>query len=68
MADEKMSCFYVMENEQPTVIYATGLKISIEQSQSPCEYDINSLKPTGNYMYHLLHQSVMLCFVFVGFV
>jgi hypothetical protein len=28
---------------------------------------INTLKPRGNYRYHLLYQSVMLRFVFVSF-
>jgi hypothetical protein len=28
----------------------------------------NPLKPSGNYVCHLLYQSVMLHFVFVGFV
>jgi D-alanyl-lipoteichoic acid acyltransferase DltB (MBOAT superfamily) len=28
----------------------------------------NSLKTSGNYMYHLLYQSVTLHFVFMGFV
>jgi hypothetical protein len=29
---------------------------------------INPLKPNGNYMYHLLQQSVTLHFVFMGFI
>jgi D-alanyl-lipoteichoic acid acyltransferase DltB (MBOAT superfamily) len=41
-----------------------------------CEYSINlilterwnnPLRPSGNYMNHLLWQSVMLHFVFIGF-
>jgi hypothetical protein len=29
--------------------------------------DVNPLRPSGNYMNHLLSQSVMLHFVFIGF-
>jgi hypothetical protein len=31
------------------------------------EATINTLKPSGNYIYHMLHQSVALHFVFTGF-
>jgi hypothetical protein len=31
-------------------------------------YEVNPLRPSGNYMNHLLSQSVMLHFVFTGFV
>jgi hypothetical protein len=35
---------------------------------APKTVDINHLRPSGNYMNHLLWQSVMLQFVFIGFV
>jgi hypothetical protein len=33
-----------------------------------CVAVMHGLEPRGNYMYRLLYQSVMLHFVFVGFV
>jgi hypothetical protein len=33
-----------------------------------CLYLLNPLRPSGNYMNHMLWQSVMLHFVFIGFV
>jgi hypothetical protein len=36
-------------------------------STSPRLTDLNHLRPSGNYMNHLLWQSVMLHFVFIGF-
>jgi hypothetical protein len=45
------------------VFFRTGRNVCYTEGQM-----LNSLKPRGNYMYHILYQSVMLYFVFVGFV
>jgi hypothetical protein len=58
--------FPVANTKLLTALY-TELCVLCPEGSVAIKTPINSLKPSGNYTNHLLWQSVMLHFVFIGF-